>query len=333
MNRLAAALLLAPLSLSAQPADDWFRAFQYTPETVRLRGCAECAGEADDVCEVQRGFQTRRLEEYAHGRWPAKGRQKLLRPSADPDCAVSDAARGSVELAAVRLAGGPPSEALAQRALVASAVRGWPRAPGKKRGGETAPLDRAALRPGLVCWPAEKGWPAPAAVATDARAALDAKNRCEWWLLSVQARSGEPELGGASFPLTSEAFAYGDPRWRRAFEPGSPLDESMFLGDAAAPEKQARTAPPEAKAPPGRCSEAAAARPSTLDRFEQWEARIRGKQGAPSLDRQAFTLDAAAWSGHCQELEVLRAVVEEQLGCALKQEGRCASAAGQERAP
>jgi hypothetical protein len=68
------------------------------------------------------------------------------------------------------------------------------------------------------------------------------------------------------------------------------------------------------------CADSAVA-PATLDRFEQWEARIRG--GPPSLDRRTLLLDAQAWSGHCQELDVLRTVLERQLGCALPEQGRC----------
>ena len=62
-------------------------------------------------------------------------------------------------------------------------------------------------------------------------------------------------------------------------------------------------------------------RTAVLDRFDQWEAGIVGPP--KSLDRTAWSLDAAAWSGHCQELDVLRSALEQQLGCALAQAGRC----------
>ena len=49
-------LLLALLASGAQ-APDWFRAFQYAQKPVSLRGCAECQGEPDDLCEVRPGTQ------------------------------------------------------------------------------------------------------------------------------------------------------------------------------------------------------------------------------------------------------------------------------------
>ena len=82
------AALIANRAAAADPAD-WFRAIQYTsrPNLV-LRGCSECQGEPDDVCEVRKGAQVQALEQYARQRWPAPGRMKLLRSRADPDCAV-----------------------------------------------------------------------------------------------------------------------------------------------------------------------------------------------------------------------------------------------------
>jgi hypothetical protein len=78
-----------------------------------------------------------------------------------------------------------------------------------------------------------------------------------------------------------------------------------------------------------RCAGEARAGSAVLDRFDQWEAQVVGARR--SLDRLSWTLDAGAWSGHCQELEVLRSALERQLGCALGQEGRClgASALGE----
>ena len=92
----------------------------------------------------------------------------------------------------------------------------------------------------------------------------------------------------------------------------------------ARPEPPAAPPPPPAPAPQAgtsRCGEEARARTAVLDRFDQWERQITGARR--SLDRAAFTLDAAAWSGHCPELDVLRSVLEQQLGCAVGQEGRC----------
>ena len=53
----------------------WFSAVQYTPHAVSLRGCAECKGEPDDVCEVHAGAQLAPLDEYPK---PAGGRIHLL---------------------------------------------------------------------------------------------------------------------------------------------------------------------------------------------------------------------------------------------------------------
>ena len=354
----AIAMLCAAPALHAAPSEeapDWFRAFQYTGRTVVLRGCAECKGEPDDVCEVRGGAQVQRLDEYARERWPAPGRVKLLRSKADPDCAVPAAGpkglfgpRGALELAAIRIARAAPSAALLERFQVGPAIQGWPRAP-SRRGAEQRSASRpqrSALRAALVCWPSEQGWPQPAAPGTDGRASLDERNPCEWWLLAVKPDAGEPDLGGASFPLGGrpQPFAYGEARWARAFEPGLALEETLFLGERAArvPPEPARAsaaptlavspapaaaAPPAPGSAPGRCGETARARSATLDRFDQWDAQIRGS-GRRSLDRVSWTLDAAAWAGHCQELDVLRAALEQQLACALELQGRCIGAVG-----
>ena len=55
----------------------------------------------------------------------------------------------------------------------------------------------------------------------------------------------------------------------------------------------------------------------------QWDSQLRGSSRR-SLDRGSWTLNAAAWAGHCQELDALRAALEQQLGCAMEQQGRCA---------
>jgi len=78
---------------------------------------------------------------------------------------------------------------------------------------------------------------------------------------------------------------------------------------------------------PARCPGDGQVRTAVLDRFDQWEAQLVGARR--SLDRSTFTLDAAAWSGHCQELDVLRSALEHQLGCAVGQEGRCVRAFGE----
>jgi hypothetical protein len=72
------------------------------------------------------------------------------------------------------------------------------------------------------------------------------------------------------------------------------------------------------------CGDAGRARAATLDRFDQWDLQIRGATRA-SLDRGSWKLDAAAWSGHCQEFDVLRAALEQQLACAVAVFGQCAS--------
>lgn len=277
-------------------AAEVFRVFQYSPRAVTLRGCSECKGEPDDVCEVRAGAQVRGLEEYAQDRWPAEGRLKLLRSRADPDCAVPAKAllgpRGPLELAAVKL-GAAPSAELLQRA--GPGVSGWPRAPSRRKGAAPSAQkpQRGDLRAAVVCWPSEQGWPAKA---------HPTKNACEEWLLPVRP-DGEPDLAAASF-LVGPA------------EAGTPLDAQP---DPAPP---AKVEPPPPPAAPVACGEAARSRAATLERFEQWEQQIRGARS--SLDRAAFTLNAAAWSGHCQELEVLHAALEQQLGCAVAEQGSCA---------
>jgi hypothetical protein len=331
---------LASGQTQAADAADWFRAVQYTSrKSVALRGCSECKGEPDDLCEVRRGAQVQPLDQYAQKRWPAPGRLKLLRSRADPDCAVPATgakglfgASGAIELAAVRLASAAPSAALLERFQPDLAVRGWPRAPQHRKGEEPQPavLQRSSLRIGLVCWPAERGWPNPSPAGLDARA-LDRSNTCEWWLLPVKP-AGEPDVEGASFPLGGRpwpaAFAYGDARWPRAFDATSQLDDAVLLGDVtppapAAPVAATEPAPSAAVAAVRRCDAAARARSATLDRFDQWDLQLRGSS-RPSLDRSSLTVNAAAWIGHCPELGALRAALEQQLGCAVEQQGDCA---------
>jgi hypothetical protein len=324
---MRAALVAAALVASGGDAPDWFRVYQYAAKATALRGCSECQGEPDDVCEVRAGAQNRGLTEYAAQRSKANDRVKLLRSKADPDCAVHTAAlfgpRGSVELAALRLSRTPPSPAIVERFGVRLAVTGWPRAPQRRKGQRLAQAspDRASLRTALVCWGSERAWP-----ALD----LGPGNLCEWWLLPVRA-DNEPDLGAASFPLVAardrwpERFRFGDARWSRAFDRTASIDESILLGEEPRPPPQQPVDAPAA--PPGppqvassRCG-GGHVQSGALDRFDQWEAQIVGPRG--SLDRTAWTLDAAAWSGHCQELDVLRSALEQQLGCALAQEGRC----------
>jgi len=298
--------MIIALLLATLPGDG-FRAVQYAARSSVLHGCAECQGEPDDVCEVRDGVQSQRLDEYAKGRWPAPGRIKLLRSKADPDCAVPIAGRkgffSGVELAAIRIAPTPPSPALLESG--GQAVRGWPRALQRRQGEAfSARPQRTALREALVCWPSEKAWPWTAA--------LDKNNPCERWLLAVRPDSGDPDLAGASFPL-GKPFNY---------------DPAVTFEGASAPAE----APPPAPAPPmaagpARCGGAARAKAATLDRFDQWDAQIRSSP-RPSLDRDSWALNAAAWSGHCQELDVLRAALEQQLACAVDVQGKCAGVAG-----
>jgi hypothetical protein len=328
---MSAALLAVALVASGTDAPDWFRAVQFAAKPAALRGCSECQGEPDDVCEVRAGALSRSLGESTALPSPAPDRVKLLRSKADPDCAVRAAtlfgARGTIELAALRLARTPPSAALVDRFAVRLAVAGWPRAPQRRKGQRLVALaaDRAQLRTALVCWGSERAWPA---------AELAPATLCEWWLLPVRS-DNEPDLARPSFPLVAgrdhwpEKFRFGDPRWIRAFDRTAPLDESILLGGEPRAEPQVAAAPPPAPPPPvvaaqpavPRCGAEGHVRTAVLDRFDQWEAGIVGPPR--SLDRTAWTLDVAAWSGHCQELDVLRSALEQQLGCALAQEGRC----------
>ena len=337
---LALAAALAPLAGHATPAEDWFRAYQYAARAQTLRGCSDCAGEHDDVCEVPAGVLAEPIGEYANARWPAPGRLKLLRSKADPDCAVPAfgprglfAGRAGVEIAAIRLARSAPSQALVERFADAAALHGWPAAPSRRKPEQMirARAQRTSDRLAVVCWPAEQGWPSPASGA-EGRPLPGPGNSCELWLLPVKPQTGDPDLSGVSFPATT-AFPAGDPRWARAFDPNVPLDDSLLLGgpaaqaQAARPEEAAPPAPPAA-APVARCGEGARRKTATLERFEQWETQVLGGAHA-SLDRESWTLNAAAWSGHCQEMDVLRAALEQQLGCALARRGSCLLAGGQ----
>src|SRR5207248_2875439 len=55
VRALALAAALLPLAARAAPAEDWFRAYQYAARPQTLRGCSDCAGERDDLCEVPAG--------------------------------------------------------------------------------------------------------------------------------------------------------------------------------------------------------------------------------------------------------------------------------------
>jgi hypothetical protein len=320
--------LLALLALLAGAAEspDWFRAYQYATKPAALRGCSDCQGEPDDVCDVRPGVQARALGEYTRQRSTLPDRVKLLRSKADPDCAVHAATffspRGSVELAAIRLANGPPSAALIDRFTVRFAAAGWPRAPQRRKGLHlvAAQPDRAALRTALVCWGSERGWPA---------AELAPPTPCEWWLLPVNG-NGEPDLSRAAFPLLAqrdrwpEPFRFGDGRWPRAFDRTAPLEEPVLPGTEPPPPEPPATPPvpaPPAPLAASRCGAGGRVRSAVLDRFDQWEAQVVGPRR--SLDRASWTVHAGVWSGHCQELEVLRSALEQQLGCALGQEGQC----------
>jgi hypothetical protein len=230
--------------------------------------------------------------------------------------------RGGLELAAVRAAAAPPAPALLEAVQLRSGIRGWPRRPDRRGTPERLPAAprRAGLRVSLVCWPSERGWPMPLAARADARAAPDAGNTCEWWLLPWNA-AGEPDLGGNSFALEEPAFAAGAAKWARAFDASTPLDDTLFLEEPPPPSP----APAAAAAGRARCGDAARERVATLDRFEQWDLGIR-RASAPSLDRASFTLSSAAWFGHCRELDVLRAALESQLECAVAVDARCTGA-------
>jgi hypothetical protein len=334
MERAAMSAALLILALAA-PAPDWFRVYQYALKAATLRGCSECQGEPDDVCEVRAGAQSRALDEYAAQRPPAPGRVSLLRSKAETDCAppakVLFSPKGGVELTAIRMARAAPSAALLDRLAPRFALQGWPRTPQRRKGTEprAALPERTALRVSLLCWGSERAWPA---------AELGPGSTCEWWLLPVGA-DGEPDVAGPSFPLLAqrnkwpEQFHFGDARWSRAFDRAAPLEESTLLGEETPkPEPPAAPAPlpPPAAPPPvaARCGAEARQRTALLDRFDQWEQQIVGPRR--SLDRASWTLDAAVWSGHCPEMDVLRSVLEQQLGCAVGQEGRCIGAAGAE---
>jgi len=333
---LAVAAALLPLAARAAPAEDWFRAYQYAAKPQTLRGCSDCAGERDDVCEIPAGVLSQPIGEYGDARWPAAGRLKLLRSKADPDCAVPAfgakgilAGHAGVEIAAIRLARGAPSSALLDRVADVPAVQGWPVAPWRRKADPIvrAHAQRSAERLAAVCWPSEQGWPTAASESDGPGPG----NACELWLLPVKPQTGEPDLSGVSFPVTS-AFPAGDPKWAKAFDPNAPLDDSLVLGGSPAPVEVVRHAEPApaASVPPpiARCGEAARKKTATLERFEQWEAQVIGA-AHHSLDRKEWTLDATAWSAHCQEMDVLRTALEQQLGCTIARRGPCLLANGQ----
>ena len=61
---IAAALAIAVLAAAEAP--DWFRVHQYAAKPAAMRGCSECQGEPDDLCEVRPGAQAR---SYNFGAW------------------------------------------------------------------------------------------------------------------------------------------------------------------------------------------------------------------------------------------------------------------------
>lgn len=300
------------LLLAVALGPDRFQVAQYTASAASLRGCAECRGERDDACAVRAGVQVLPLAAYAKERWPAPGRIKLLRPSAEASCAVAADAllgpRAQVELAAIRLAGAAPAPALLEKLPLRAGVRGWPRR--HALAGEVRAIpQRNALRAALVCWPSPRGWPLALPGGADARPSLDASNLCERWLLAVDS-AGEPDLLGVSYPVAEPAAPFSAADWPQAF------------GTAEAPPPP----PPAPRAPaaagPLPCADAARERTATLDRFDQWDLQVRAAS-RPSLDRASLTLSAPLWSGHCQELDVLRAALEKQLACTLRVDGAC----------
>jgi hypothetical protein len=346
-------------------AAEGFLVVQYAPKPVSLRGCAECTGEADDVCEV-RGLQAQPIGEYLKARWPAQGRLKLIRSKAESDCAVQAKAvlgpGARLELAAVRMQTALPAAGLLDS--LGPAVEGWPRRLQRVTKAVSRKPDRSLLREAVVCWPSEHGW--PSAAQSDARP-LDATNRCEAWLLAVKAETGEPDAGGFSFPLKRASFAFAPPADAArdaqgpsatsareppatasrepsalaarespalaarespaltAFEaPASSADTTHAVGVRTQASGQNPDPPPPTAAPA--CGDAARAHAAPLDRFDQWDLQIRGATRA-SLDRATFTLDAQAWTGHCQELDVLRGVLEQQLSCAVAVSGNCSAEA------
>jgi hypothetical protein len=322
--------------LLALLAAEGFRVVQYAPKPVALRGCAECRGEPDDVCEVRAGVQAQPIDEYLKQRWPAPGRLKLIRSKAESDCAVQ--AKGvlgphaQLELAVLRMDTAPPALTLLES--LGPPVDGWPRGPQRRTAAAASSSrkpDRAALRQAVLCWPSERGW--PSAARSDARP-LDASNRCEAWLLAVKPDTGEPDLGGISFPLKQASFVYAPSPAAVAAAPAAAAPEppAQVSREAAVSPHPPRSlsvpspesAPPAHPVPRGECGDAARAHAATLDRFDQWDLQIRSATRA-SLDRGSWTLDAAAWSGHCQELDVLRASLEQQLACAVAVFGHCAS--------
>lgn len=322
--------------LVALLAAEGFRVVQYAPRPVALRGCAECRGEPDDVCEVSAGLSAQPIAEYLKARWPAPGRLKLIRSKAETDCAVQPqallGARGALELAAVRVETALPSSTLLEK--VGPPIVGWPRIPPKRNPAarDSPQLERAALREAIFCWPSERGWPSD--LHGDARP-LDANNRCQKWLVAVKPETGEPDLTGVSFPLRQAAFAYAPaPAARAAAAAPTGRDDPAAMalsgraesGAAAVepPPREAASSPADTPAAP--CGDSARTHVATLDRFDQWDLQIR-RGARASLDRASWTLDAAAWSGHCQELDVLRGVLEQQLSCAVAVAGSCSTGA------